>query len=74
MPDRDQDVISEFLVQSYENLARLDQDLGAYTEYYRLLGAHLRRDFDNPDKIREVQASLMKVFIWTSRPSAMLSS
>jgi two-component system chemotaxis sensor kinase CheA len=27
MPDQDQDVISEFLVESYENLARLDQEL-----------------------------------------------
>src|SRR5580704_1175183 len=27
MPNQDQDVISEFLVESYENLARLDQEL-----------------------------------------------
>jgi two-component system chemotaxis sensor kinase CheA len=27
MPDQDQDVISEFLVESYENLTRLDQEL-----------------------------------------------
>src|SRR5580692_4379268 len=27
MPNQDQDVISEFLVESYENLSRLDQEL-----------------------------------------------
>ncbi len=36
--------------------------VGAYAEYYRLLGAFLRRDFDDADQIQRVEAALMKVF------------
>jgi methyl-accepting chemotaxis protein len=36
--------------------------VGAYTEFYHLLAVHLRRDFDDEEKIRRVEASLLKVF------------
>jgi methyl-accepting chemotaxis protein len=36
--------------------------IGSYTEYYRLLAAYLRRDFDDQDKISRVEAAAMKVF------------
>src|SRR5262249_49320181 len=36
--------------------------IGAYTEYYRLLAAYLRRDVDDMEKIARVEAAAMKVF------------
>jgi methyl-accepting chemotaxis protein len=36
--------------------------IGAYAEYYRLLAAYLRRDFEEPDKIARVEAAAIKVF------------
>ena len=35
--------------------------VGAYSEYYRLLDAYLRRDFDDPEKIASVEMAVRKV-------------
>jgi methyl-accepting chemotaxis protein len=32
------------------------------TEYYRLFGNYLRRDFEDEDKVRRIEAALLKVF------------
>ena len=36
--------------------------VGAYPEYNRLLAAYLRRDFQDEEKIREIEAAVQKVF------------
>ena len=36
--------------------------IGAYTEYQRLFAAYLRRDIADDDKVRQIEASLSRVF------------